>query len=78
MSEALHSITSIEPPFNMIVLIILICSIAGVFTTVFKELRKYACHRQEIEFKRELVDRGMAADEIERVIRSRDMKESKS
>ncbi|RIK84071.1 MAG: hypothetical protein DCC67_05345 [Planctomycetota bacterium] len=71
MSSLLHSISGIPAPFNMIVWVVLICSFAGIVTAAFKEIRKFACHRQELEFKRELVDRGMSADEIERVVRSR-------
>jgi hypothetical protein len=36
MTETLDSITSIPAPFNMIVLVVLICSAAGVVTTLFK------------------------------------------
>jgi hypothetical protein len=71
MSSALQSITNIPPPFNMIVLIVLIVMAASVVATVAKQCRKWACHRQEMEFKRELLDRGMSAEEIERVVRAR-------
>jgi hypothetical protein len=71
MTELLHSISDIPAPFNMVVWIVLICSLAGIITAAFKETRKYFCHRQEMEFKRELLDRGMTADEIDRVVRSR-------
>lgn len=71
MNGLLHSISNIPTPFNMIVWVVLICSIASVLTALFRETRKLACHRQELDFKRELLDRGMTADEIERVVRSR-------
>ena len=71
MSSALQSITSIPAPFNMVVLITLIVMTASVVATIAKQVRKYASHRQELEFKRELLDRGMNADEIERVVRAR-------
>jgi hypothetical protein len=70
MSEFLHSITNIQVPFNMIVLVVLIGSTAGVIGTIAKQLRRYACHRQELEFKREMLERGMSAGEIEQVIRA--------
>ena len=68
MTETLNLITSIPSPFNMIVLIVLISCAAGIVTTMFKELRKFACHRQELNLKRDLVERGLSIDEIERVI----------
>jgi hypothetical protein len=71
MSEFLHSITSIQVPFNMIVLVVLIGSTATVIGTIAKQLRRYACHRQELELKREMLERGMSAGEIEQVIRAR-------
>lgn len=71
MNEILQSFSGIPAPFNMVIWIVLICSAAGIVTALFKEIRKYACHRQELDLKRELLDRGMTADEIERVVRSR-------
>jgi hypothetical protein len=68
MSEFLHTIVNLQSPFNMVVLIVLIGSVAGVLSSIAKQFRKYACHRQDIDFKRELVDRGLPADEIERII----------
>lgn len=60
---------SLPTPFNMVVMIVLISVSAGVINCIAKEIRKFACHRQELEFKRELVDRGLSVDEIERVVR---------
>ena len=68
MAETLNSITGIPSPFNMIVLVVLISCAAGIVTSLFKELRKFACHRQELNLKRDLVERGLSIDEIERVI----------
>lgn len=71
MLDIFQAIVSIGVPFNMIVLIVLIGSVAGVLTGIATQIRKYGCHRQDIDFKRELVDRGLAADEIERIIQAR-------
>ena len=62
---------SIPPPFNMIVAIVLICSVAGIFASIATQARKYACHRQELEFKQEMVDRGMTAEEIDQICRAK-------
>jgi hypothetical protein len=65
----LHSIiTGIPAPFNMVVLIVLISCVAGVAGTLVKEVRKFACHRQELVWKRDLVERGLSVEEIERVV----------
>jgi len=71
MLDIFHTIVSIEPPFNMVVLLVLIGSVAGVLTGIATQFRKYGCHRQDIDFKRELVDRGLSAEEIERIIKVR-------
>jgi hypothetical protein len=71
MLDILKAIVSIPTPFNMVVFIVLIGSTAGVLSTIASQIRKYGCHRQEIEFKRELVDRGLSADEIEQIITAR-------
>ena len=68
MLELFKAIIEMQTPFNMIVLVVLIGSIAGVLTGIAAQIRKYGCHRQDIDFKRELVDRGLAADEIERIV----------
>ena len=68
MTETLNSITGIPAPFNMIVLVVLISCAAGIVTTLLKEIRKFACHRQELNLKRDLVERGLSIDEIERVM----------
>jgi hypothetical protein len=68
MLDILKAIVSIPTPFNMVVFIVLIGSTAGVLSTIASQIRKYGCLRQEIEFKRELVDRGLSADEIEQII----------
>ena len=71
MSGFFQMMMAIPPPFNMIVLIVLICTIGGILTSAGKQIRKFACHRQELEFKRELLDRGLSADEVERVIKAK-------
>jgi hypothetical protein len=67
MSSAIQSITSIPAPFNMIVLVVLIVTAGSLVGTIATQIRKWACHRQEIEFKRELLDRGMSVEEIDRM-----------
>jgi hypothetical protein len=55
----------------MVVIIVAIVFVSGIITSALKQVRKYVCLRQELEFKREMVDRGMTADEIERIVKVR-------
>ena len=70
MVNLIESIIAIPIPFNMIVLVVLICSVAGVITAIAKEVRKYLCHREEVDFKRDLLASGMSAADIERTIQA--------
>lgn len=70
MIQIFHEIIGISPPFNMIVLIVLLTAGASVIKVVAMQVRRYFVHRHELEFKRELIDRGLSGDEIERVIRA--------
>jgi hypothetical protein len=71
VSDLFRGILSIPPPFNMIVLIVLIACTTGAITSLFKQIRKYACHRHDVYLKRELVERGLNVDEIERIVAAR-------
>ena len=53
---------------NVWVLIPLGLMSIGLITTVAAQFRKYVSHRHELEFKRDLVERGLSIDEIERVV----------
>jgi hypothetical protein len=68
MSEFFHSILSMPSPFNMVVMVVLISCSAAVVKFVAMEIRRFGCHRQDIDFKREMVERGLSAEEIERVL----------
>ena len=70
MSSFLDSIVGLPTPFDMIVLVVLIGSTAGVIATIAKEVRKYFCHRDEMDLKREMLDRGLDSREIDEVMRS--------
>jgi hypothetical protein len=53
---------------NWIVAIVVVTVGAGVVTSIAKQVRKYGCYRQDVELKRDLVERGLAVDEIERIV----------
>jgi hypothetical protein len=69
--ELFNGILSLPTPFNMIVMVVLIGCVAGLIKGIATQIRKYGCHRQDIDFKRELVDRGLSAGEIERIVKVR-------
>ena len=70
MNNALQSIVSIPPPFNMVVLVVFLMVVGGIFTSLFQQIRKFASHRSELNFKRDLLDRGMTAEEIEQIVQA--------
>jgi hypothetical protein len=55
-------------PMNSILVIPLAFVALALIVAVASEIRKYACYRHELEFKRDLVERGLSIDEIERVV----------
>jgi len=71
MHDLFQQISTLPAPFNMVVLLVLIIMGTGVITSLMKQIRKFACHRQDVEFKREMLDRGLSADEIEQIIRAK-------
>lgn len=77
MSEILRGILDIPVPFNMFVMVVLIVCTTGVITSFFKQIRKYACYRRDIDLKRELVERGLSVDEIERIVAAKGAATSK-
>ena len=40
------------------------------------QIRKYVCFRHELEFKRDMVERGLSIDEIERVVAAKSSRDS--
>jgi hypothetical protein len=70
MHDFFQMIMSLQPPFNMIVLIVLISCGAAAIKFIATEIRKFGCHRQDTVFKRDMVDRGLSADEIERILKA--------
>lgn len=63
MSEALHLLLD-----NWIVALVFLCVVSGVITSIAKQIRQYGTHLSDTQLKRELVERGLSADEIERII----------
>jgi hypothetical protein len=68
MSQLVELFKGIGSPWNMIVLVMLISCMASVLKTIAKQSRAYGSHRAEMNLKREMVERGLSAEEIERII----------
>lgn len=68
MNEFLQSLVKNGSPFGMIVLVVFIGSMVGVVSTIAAQIRLYATHRADVNLKREMVERGLSAEEIERII----------
>lgn len=71
MSQIQEFVNLLPIPFNFVVILMMVMCGAGIVTSLFKQIRKFACHRQELEFKREMVDRGMSVEEIERLVQAK-------
>lgn len=78
MSDIFHSIMSLQSPFNMVVLVVLIGSLFGLLKLIVIQVRMFASHREDVQLKRELVERGLGAEEIERIVLAKSPNEKKS
>ena len=68
MSNLIDKIFDQPFPFNMIVVIMVVSAGAGLIATFAKQIRKYACLKHELDFKRDMIDRGMSVEEIEQLL----------
>jgi hypothetical protein len=71
-NSAADSFFGLDPQFRFVLMIVsivfgslLIISIVGIVSAVARSIHH---RRLEIELKRELIDRGMSADEVARVV----------
>lgn len=71
MYDVIKTALEVPAPFNMIIVCTALVAAPAAVTGIAVELRKFATHRLDLNAKREMVDQGMTADEIERVLRAR-------
>ena len=62
---------------NWVAALVLLVVIARVITEIAKQIRKFGCYQQEIALKRDLVERGLSVDEIERIVAAKSSTTSK-
>ena len=55
-------------PFNFIILILVIVFGSMVVIAIIEEIGKYVRHRNRSELKRDLLDRGLGAEEIHLIV----------
>jgi hypothetical protein len=67
--DLIDKVLAIPVPFNMIIVIMAIIFGTGIITSVAKQVRKYLCLREELLFKREMIDRGMSPQEVEKLVK---------
>jgi hypothetical protein len=71
MTDIFERIIEMRTPYNWLTLVVLIITVGSIVKGIAKYVRQYACHRNELEFKREMLERGMSAGEIEQVVKAR-------
>jgi hypothetical protein len=67
MSNVIEHIFALPTPFNMVVVVVAIVFTGVTIGGIAEQVRKYACLKRELDFKREMIDRGMTAEEVERL-----------
>lgn len=70
MYELFKDVLDAQPQLTLPIATVV--SFFGVCLAAFiaREVRKFVTHRADLDAKREMIDRGMSADEIERVFRA--------
>jgi len=68
MLDSLNSLMDVDSPAKFFVVIALISGLVILVTVIVMQLGWLASHRAELEFKRDLVERGLSVDEIERIV----------
>ncbi len=63
MEESLNNFLYLPPPFNMVVLIMLIIGVGSTIQTISKHLTRYADNRAAERFKLELIQSGLSFEE---------------
>ena len=76
LSDSLTSLLNVETPPKFFVVMALISCVACVVMTVIVQLGRLARHQADLEFKRDLVERGLSVDEIERIVSAKPISNS--
>jgi|SRR6187401_2608525 hypothetical protein len=77
MLDSLSSLMDVDSPAKFFVVIALISGVVILVTVIVMQLGWLASHRAELEFKRDLVERGLSVDEIERIVSAKPVSKAK-
>ena len=77
MKEFMQWITA-GGPFGIVVLCVLIGTAGGVISLIVNQIGSYVTHRADLQLKRELVERGLSVEEIERIVSAKPVRESQT
>jgi len=78
MIDSLSSLLNVDTPAKFFVVIALIGCVVVVVTAIVVQLGWLASHQADLEFKRELVERGLSVDEIERIVSAKPVGKAQS
>jgi len=73
-----YSMTFLMSPFAILLVAIVSVFVFLCISSVMNGVQSIVKHRNEVELKQQLVDRGMSADEIERVVMATTVKDEKA
>ena len=66
----LKAALAVPIPFNMIIVCTIFLAGGSALVGIAMQIRKIATHRMDLELKRRMIDEGMTAEDIERVLRA--------
>jgi hypothetical protein len=75
MKEFVQWITA-GGPFGIVVLCVLIGTAGTLISLIVNQIGSYATHRADLQLKRELVERGLSVEEIERIVSAKPLTEA--
>lgn len=78
MIDSLTSLLHVDTPPKFFVVIALISGVVGLVTIIVMQLGRLASHQADLEFKRDLVERGLSVDEIERIVSAKPVSKAQS
>ena len=66
MDDLTTALLTLPPPFNVIVIVMLMIVGGSVLKSLIRAVRDYADHRAQERFKLELIQNGLSVDEAQR------------
>lgn len=68
MTQLIEMIQGMGVPFSTAIVIVAIISFAMLVFVVAAMIEAFVRHRQDLQFKRDMLERGLSIEEIERLI----------